>query len=335
GYSGPPRPLAGAPGTAVRKPATIGGQAVAGSGRTGADGTMLLNVPGIGERQSLVDMGVVVLGTKSGDAIVESSAWSNGVSPYDYGLSSVSSQPALRLTAYTDRPIYRPAQVVHVRGIVRADHDGQYSVVSGPVSLMLSDPNGKVVARRTVTLDRFGSFSADFTLAANTSLGNYQLGVTKGKDSTDASFQVAEYKKPTFSVTVTSPHSTYALGQFVDADVRVSYYFGGPVTHAKVHWSMLGYNYIFYSPRFADYAFGDYDPASYIAGPIRPYSPGYTLFQGDAVTDTHGKLHLHLPARLPKGQTVQNYTVEANVTDLDNTPVAGTAGVTIYSSDFQ
>jgi uncharacterized protein YfaS (alpha-2-macroglobulin family) len=200
---------------------------------------------------------------------------------------------------------------------------------------MLSDPNGKVTARRTITLDRFGSFSTDFTLAANASLGNYQLGVTKGKDSTDTSFQVAEYKKPTFSVTVTAPHSTYALGQFVDADVQVSYYFGGPVAHAKVHWSMLGYNYIFYSPLFADYAFGDYDPASYAGGPIRPYSPGYTLFQRDAVTDAHGKLHLHLPAHLPKGRKVQNYTLEANVTDLDNTPVAGNTSVTVYSSDFQ
>jgi uncharacterized protein YfaS (alpha-2-macroglobulin family) len=334
GYN-PPRPLVGANGAATKTPATIGGQAVVGSGRTGADGTMLLNLPGIDEQQSLVDMGMIALSANGGDAVVASSSWNNGVSPYDYGLSATSLQPALRLTMYTDRPIYRPTQVVHARGIVRADDDGQYSVVSGPVTLMLSDPNGKVVARRAVTLDRFGSFSADFTLAGNASLGNYQLGATKGKDSADASFQVAEYKKPTFSVTVTAPQSTYSLGQYVDADVRVSYYFGGPVAHAKVHWSMLGYHYIFYSSLFADYAFGDYDPAFYERGPISPYSPGYTLFQGDATTDAQGKLHLHLPARLPNGQTVQNYTLEANVTDLDNTPVAGNTSVTVYSGAFQ
>ncbi|HVC79549.1 MAG TPA: Ig-like domain-containing protein, partial [Chloroflexota bacterium] len=341
GYAGPPRPLGPMlPGATVH-PATIGGQTVVASGRTGADGTMLLNVPGIGDQQSLVDMGVVILGTNSGDAIVASSNWSNGVNPYDYGLSAASLQPTLRLALYTDRPIYRPAQVVHARGIVRADNDGTYSLVSGPISLILSDPNGKVVSRRTVVLDRFGSFSADFTLAANASLGNYQLGATKSTYSANASFQVAEYKKPTFSVTVTTPQPTYSLGQYVNADVQVSYYFGGPVAHAKVHWSMLGYDYIFYSPLFADYAFGDYDPAaSSVAsigpiGPIPPYSSGYTLFQGDAVTDAQGKLHLRLPARLPKGKLVQSYTLEANVTDLDNSPVAGNTSVTVYHSAFQ
>ncbi|HVA88552.1 MAG TPA: Ig-like domain-containing protein [Chloroflexota bacterium] len=337
GYAGPPRPLIGAPGGSV-PPSTIGGQTVVAAGRTGADGTLLLNVSGIGDQQSLVDMGVVVLGTNSGDAIAASSNWNSGVSPYDYGLSAASYQPVLRLTVYTDRPIYRPAQVVHARGIVRADHDGQYSLVAGPISVMLSDPNGKIVGRRTVTLDRFGAFSADFTLAANSSLGNYQLGATKGQYSANASFQVAEYKKPTFNVTVTAPRSTYSLGQYVSADVQVSYYFGGPVAHAKVHWSMLGYDTIFYSPLFSDYAFGSYDPAAYNLspiGPIPPYSPGYTLFQGDGVTDAQGKLHLHLPARLPKGRLVQNYSLEANVTDLDNSPVAGNTSVTVYNSAFQ
>ncbi|MDB5075661.1 MAG: alpha-2-macroglobulin domain protein, partial [Chloroflexi bacterium] len=331
-----------------RSPKTIGGNTVIGSGNTGSDGTLLLNVPGIVATQSLVDAGVLALGDRPGDAIVASSSWSNGISPYDYGISLASSQPARRINLYTDRPIYRPSQTVHVRGVVRADNDGHYTVVSGPVYLVLTDPKGQVAARRTVMLDRFGAFSTDISLAGNASLGSYGLSASSGSQTSYSSLQVAEYKNPTFSVAITTPHATYALGQSIPATVAVSYYFGGAVAHAKVHWSVLGYDYIFYSDFFSDYSFGSFDPG--IQQPLAAARPaflplgkgvlppgvgGYTLFQGNAITDANGIVHLKLPAKLPSGKLVQNYSVEASVTDLDNQPVSGRTSVTVYSSDFQ
>ena len=77
-------------------------------------------------------------------------------------------------------------------------------------------------------------------------------------------------------------HPTYTIGQKVQATVAVSYYFGGGVAHARVHWSMLGYDYIFYSDQFSAYTFGSYDPgAQNVAaiayrGPIPPQGGGYT-----------------------------------------------------------
>lgn len=323
---------------------TIGGDQVIAAGKTAAGGTLMLDVPGVPPDQALANGGVLAVGGRADDAVVVSTAWNSGVGPYDFGLSYSGGWAPIRLSLYTDRPIYRPGQAVHVRGLVRADDDGRYSLVGGPVSLVLTDPKGQIVSRQTVILDRFGAFHADFTLAGNASLGGYSLNATSGNQGTYASLQVAEYRKPTFTVTVSAAHATYTVGEHVDADVRVAYYFGGPVAHARVHWSMLGYNYTFFAYDYADYAFGAYDPAAALSDVVQAMGAqicidcrqgGYTLFQGDALTDANGRLHLHLPARLPRGQTMQSYNLEANVTDLDNQPVAGSTGLTVFASAFQ
>ena len=337
----PPRPLPQASGL----PTAPSGSSLVGSGRTGVDGLLRLDVPGVPAERSLVDMGLLALSGPNQVAAV-GAGWSGGISPYDYGLSAASYQPARRLTLYTDRPIYRPDQIVQLRGVVRADDDGRYSLVNDPVYLTLTDPQGKTLIRRTLGLDRFGSFATGLPLAVGASLGNYGINVTSGPDGTSSNVQVAEYRKPTYAVSVSPQRPTYTKGETIEADVHVTYYFSGPVPNAKVHWSLLGYDYLFYSQAYGDFSFASYDPAAIgnTAGPAssigalappRPGFGGYALYQGDAVTDAGGVLHLKLAARLPKDRTAQGYTLEANVTDLDNNPVAGSNAVTVYSSAVQ
>ncbi len=322
------------------RPGTPSNGVVVPGGTTGSDGTAELTAQSLPANQPLASMGLLALGSDDTDVSAVSSNWSNGISPYNYGLSSGFS-PDRVITLLTDRPIYRPAQIVHLRGIVRADNDGQYSLVGGAVNVVITNPQGQVTARRTLALDAYGAFHLDFTLPAGASLGNYSISATSGDTTQYTSIQVAEYRNPTFSVSVTATHPTYTVGQKVQATVNVNYYFGGGVPRAKVHWSLLGYDYIFYSDLFPDYTFGSYDPGAQTTaaiaypGPMIPVQGGYTLFQGNATTDAHGVLRLSLPAKLPKDRMVQGYTLEANVTDLDNQPVAGNTSLTVFSSAFQ
>ncbi len=305
---------------------------------TDAHGVAMLDLGGVVSSLQL-NGGLEVVADRAGDAIVAGPSWSNGINPYDFGISYSPSQPAIRMNVSTDRPIYRPGQTVHVRGVARADDDGRYSLVAGRVQIVLTDGQGKTVARRTAQLDGFGAFQADIVLASGASLGSYYLSTNIGTQSNGASFQVAEYKKPNYSVSIDTPATTYSLGQTIPATVSVNYYFGGPVAHAKVHWSVLGYSYLFYTGIFADYAFGSYDPAADDLGFGTPIclmcGASYTLYQGDATTDAGGNVLLRLPAKLPKGQQAQTYSVEANVTDIDNQPVAGRTSITVFSSAVQ
>src|SRR5262249_9715882 len=48
-----------------------------------------------------------------------------------------------------------------------------------------------------------------------------------------------EYKKPEFEVTVEAPKEPVLLGEQVTATIQAKYYFGAPVTHAKVKYKVM------------------------------------------------------------------------------------------------
>ncbi|MHB9132305.1 MAG: alpha-2-macroglobulin family protein [Armatimonadota bacterium] len=52
-------------------------------------------------------------------------------------------------------------------------------------------------------------------------------------------FRVEEYKKPEFEVTVQAPKEPVMLGEKITATIQAKYYFGAPVTNAKVKYKVL------------------------------------------------------------------------------------------------
>ena len=53
------------------------------------------------------------------------------------------------------------------------------------------------------------------------------------------SFRVEEYKKPEFEVTVEAPKEPVMLGEKITATIQAKYYFGSPVTQAKVKYKVM------------------------------------------------------------------------------------------------
>src|SRR5206468_1309702 len=49
---------------------------------------------------------------------------------------------------------------------------------------------------------------------------------------------VEEYKKPEFEVKIDAPSEPVSLGDKVTATITAKYYFGSPVTNAKVHYKI-------------------------------------------------------------------------------------------------
>jgi uncharacterized protein YfaS (alpha-2-macroglobulin family) len=53
------------------------------------------------------------------------------------------------------------------------------------------------------------------------------------------SFRVEEYKKPEFEVTIDAPKEPVMLGEKITATINAKYYFGSPVTQAKVKYKIM------------------------------------------------------------------------------------------------
>jgi uncharacterized protein YfaS (alpha-2-macroglobulin family) len=192
--------------------------------------------------------GCFFVASKRSNAKILPIAW---VALSEYELRDlVTSGKSLFGTIYTDRPVYRPGNKVHFKGIVREQTPNGYRPVkltsrpssraSHPESfdLFIRDPDGNIVHRTQVALNDFGSFSGSFTLNDEAPTGTYTVeAVPQGNgegSKVTGSFVVAAYRKPEVQVTVKPERRRFSRSEKVTVTVSAQYYFGMPVAGARV-----------------------------------------------------------------------------------------------------
>ncbi|MFC1464285.1 MAG: Ig-like domain-containing protein [Candidatus Brachytrichaceae bacterium NZ_4S206] len=268
-------------------------------------------------------------------------AWSEmsyGINIYDFNLPGRYQAEPFFAYVYTDRPIYRPGQMVFYKGIVRRDDDARYTVPADvpQVNLAIFNNQGQQVFSATVPLDANGGFNGQFALDNGAPTGQYyiQLCIPRpnpGKDDPPCSyygvsFLVAAYRAPEFEVTAATDKADYLDGETINAVFDAKYFFGGNVAGAKVRWSLLATDYFF--DRYTgvgSYTFGDFDfsPRSF-------FGFNELIASGEGVTDAQGRFTLRLPADLSKRKTSARFTLEASVTDVNDQSVSARASVVVH-----
>ncbi len=147
--------------------------------------------------------------------------------------------------AYTERPIYRPQQIVYFKGIVRAATADGYEVYSNKeVEVKVDDARGNEIYRQTLKTNSNGTYSGELTLGEEPPLGTYELTTSIPDGITHyASFKVEEYKKPEYKVEVRAEKDQYANGDLITATIKADYYFGSPVANAQVDYYIFRSRY--------------------------------------------------------------------------------------------
>jgi hypothetical protein len=146
--------------------------------------------------------------------------------------------PSLSTQFFTDRSLYRPGQTIRYKGICfRADGEtNDYATLAGQaLTVVLRDPHGVEVARQQHTANDYGSFSGRFTAPAGTLTGRMTLSVEDGPGGL-TEFQVEEYKRPTFQITLSPPKEAGTLGATIPISGQVTAYTGTAVGEATVNW---------------------------------------------------------------------------------------------------
>lgn len=145
---------------------------------------------------------------------------------------------AVKVFTITDRPVYRPGQTVHYKFWVRRaqyDREDTSDFAGGTFKVLLHNPKGEKILEAQVKADAYGGIEGQYTLPADAMLGPYGLAIDGYGGS---SFRVEEYKKPEYEVTVEAPQEPVLLGEKVQATIQAKYYFGSPVTRAKVKYKV-------------------------------------------------------------------------------------------------
>lgn len=141
------------------------------------------------------------------------------------------------LFVYTDRGVYRPGEIVRVRGIGWRLTDEYAPLRAAPIELQLRDAGGRTVAGGIPSTDEFGVFEIEFPLAATAGEGLYELRVAYGQERAMGRLQVRDFEIPTITI-------EHTLGRFLarDADklefqLSLALVTGEPVTDATLRLS--------------------------------------------------------------------------------------------------
>ncbi len=275
------------------------------------------------------------------DFAIAYSSWDDGILPWDFGVESEWWNSRYQGYLYTDRPIYRPGQTVYFKGILRADDDAHYSLPTDvkSVTVLVNDPQGKELFKKELSPNDMGTFFDELTLDAEAPLGYYYMWFENQalEINTGAGFQVAEYRVPEYQVAVTTDRDAYMSGDTIAVSAEATYYFGGPVTNAAVHWSVLSDNYSFSYQCPAGqpcpwYDWTDYDWTSYAGEEYGGY--GGLLAEGDAETDAQGRVTFKIPADIGDKRQSQVFTIEASVTDINGQQVSNRTGAIVHKGEF-
>jgi hypothetical protein len=138
-----------------------------------------------------------------------------------------------RLLLSSDKPLYQPGQVIHMRALALSIFD-LMPARGATVNFLVEDPKGNKVFRESVAASEFGVAAADFTLADLVNQGSYKLSVSIGETTSERTVEVRPYVLPKFGVNVSTDRSFYLPGQRVEGVVQADYFFGKPVADSEV-----------------------------------------------------------------------------------------------------
>jgi 5-hydroxyisourate hydrolase-like protein (transthyretin family)/archaellum component FlaF (FlaF/FlaG flagellin family) len=145
----------------------------------------------------------------------------------------VTIQREYRLLLTSDKPLYQPGQVIHMRALALSTFD-LTPARGATVNFLVEDAKGNKVFRQSMPASDFGIAAADFTLADMVNQGNYKLSVSIGDTYSEKTVAVRPYVLPKFGLNVSTDRSFYLPGQRVEGVVQADYFFGKPVAQGQV-----------------------------------------------------------------------------------------------------
>ncbi|MCP4375763.1 MAG: alpha-2-macroglobulin, partial [bacterium] len=263
----------------------------------------------------------------------------------------------------TDRPAYRPKQKVNFKfwiNTAKYDVEGKSQFAAQNVQVRINNPKGEKLLEKTLKLDDFGGAGGDLTLKNDATLGMYSIQIRhRGGYYGASNFRVEEYKKPEFEVKIEAPKDPVKLGEKVTATIEATYYFGAPVTDAKVKYKVMRteHSASWYPHSRWDWLFDSgywwygYDYAWYPGwskwGCRRPIYPWWgwrptpqpeMVAENEVKVGKDGKIKIVIDTALAKaihGDRDHKYSITAEVTDKSRRTIVGTGQVLVSRKPFK
>ncbi len=239
---------------------------------------------------------------------------------------------------FTERPIYRPEEPVHVKGFVRSYRGGALSLPKSGGTLVITGP-GNQEWRIPVKPDASGGFYHKFD-AETPATGDYALHYEPAaakqkkadKEAGDAeeaeaaapaapescgqfAFKKEAYRLPTFEVVLNAPQMVPLDGEF-SVDLLARYFAGGLAADRPVRWRAAQFPHVFTPPGREGFLFST-DARFSGEGKFRSTA----VLERDQRTDAGGASRMTFDTSIEPTAQPRRYSIEATVTGDDGIEV--------------
>jgi uncharacterized protein YfaS (alpha-2-macroglobulin family) len=239
-------------------------------------------------------------------------------------------EPTRQLLFFSERPVYRPGETVHLKAIVR-DREGEALAIPAELTgqFTVHDARNRKLEEADATFSALGSWQADVALPAQ-GRGTFRAELRLGTNEVYAHhFQVQDYQPDAFDLTLPAP-AAFAAGEAFACPVRAHYRFGDEVSRGTVRWTLRAEDEGFAPAGFEAFAFcsqvwlagSPYRSQSWTAEGQTNYVRGTSLVLDSAVP-------LHATAPQPRAVELR-----VELTDLNQQTLARGARSVLHSSAF-
>ncbi|MDY6777875.1 MAG: MG2 domain-containing protein, partial [Candidatus Nanohaloarchaea archaeon] len=146
----------------------------------------------------------------------------------------------------TDKPVYKPGQDMTVRALVQHRQTGR--PMTDTATAIVEGPKGNQLLKRNISLNSYGMGQLTFPISEAGRKGRYRVEVRYRGEKQVKTVNVREYRLPRFEVSLDPAKEYYRPGETFTATINAQYFFGKPVTDAKVR--VVGEGYIGSLTRF-------------------------------------------------------------------------------------
>ena len=300
-------------------------------GTTGADGRVAWDAPG-GNSQRQVRRIVVTAGDDVRVYEVDpapegyrdgtwSETWETWLQWTQSDLHWRQQPPQFLAHLFTERPVYRPEEPVHLKAFLRSRYEGTFQPIRVPVFATIRGP-GEVEWRRELVPTEEGTVYWKFD-ETDVPTGVYTASLDLPSEGVlaEVSFRKEAYRLPRFEVRLDGPPRAPLDGEFA-IDLLATYYAGGRVTERPVRWRVTQFPHR-WTPQGRDGFFFSSDARFSGDEPFR--STG--LRETTDATDADGGARLVLDPSIEPTAQPRIYVVEATVTGADDQTVTSTRRV--------
>lgn len=238
---------------------------------------------------------------------------------------SPSSAPQLML--FSDRPVYRPGEELHVKGILRQWTGQRLVIPNQPAAeLRCFDGRERQFYRTHLDFTEWGTVAATIPLP-ETGLGHYRAELRVGTNLAQTHyFQVRQFKPNAFELEIQAP-AFIPAGAPVKIPVQAQYYMGHPVRRARLQWSIQAEDAGFQPEGWEEYSFC----AQVEPGLGREASS--MLWSGE----TNGALPYVLEPQVPINPVAPQpraLDIQVELTDISQQTLSARARTLRHSSEF-